>query len=156
MWFFSAYASEQGQNAGVTQLIVHWLGDRLRVPLTATITLEHLVDVFVIGTASVIVFAVTLAQSHTCRSRYTRTFRRDSLDLNPSFSLVYNHLLSMGTCVIGPVAVSQGITWSRSGRCNGMVFTATVLHGYFFNSLQDVPIDWTPYYRLVYWPVMVA
>ena len=56
--YFAAYASEQGQNAGVTLQIVHWLGDLLRLPLTKTITIEHLVDVVVIGTASVLVFAL--------------------------------------------------------------------------------------------------
>ena len=54
--FFAAYASEQAQNAGVTQQIVRWLGDQLRLPLTKTITLEHIVDVFLISTASFIVF----------------------------------------------------------------------------------------------------
>ncbi len=39
--FFAAFASEQGQNAGVTQQIVHWLGDRLHLSLTRTITVSE-------------------------------------------------------------------------------------------------------------------
>jgi hypothetical protein len=35
-------------------------------------------------------------------------------------------------------------------------FNTTVLLSYFFNPAQGVPDDWTIYYRLVYWPVMIA
>ena len=34
--------------------------------------------------------------------------------------------------------------------------TTTVLLSYFFHSVQGVPLDWTMYDRLVYWPAMVA
>src|SRR6266487_123037 len=148
--YFAAYASEQGQNAGVTQQIVHWLGDRLRLPLTKTIMLEHLVDVFVIGAASVIVFALRA---------------RNCLSMEAAVLLLFGVVLSISshvfpwytTTLLLWVPVLVGPLWTRvglSGRSLAIIavwyFTVTSLLGYFFNS------DWTLYYRLVYTPVMIA
>ena len=154
--FFAAYASEQGQNAGVTQQIVHWLGDQLRLPLAKTITLEHLVDVFVIGTVSVIVFVL--------RWRNRISIEAGTLILFGVILSVSSHVFPWYTTILllwvpvllvpfrsHKVLIGQGLAiiavW---------YFTTTVLLSYFFNPVQGVPNDWTLYYRLVYWPVMVA
>ncbi len=148
--FFAAYASEQGQNAGVTQQIVHWFGDRLRLPLTQIITLEHLVDVLVIGTASLIVFIL--------RWRNRISIAASTLILFGVILAISSHVFPWyATALLLWVPVLLVPFWSSSSLvAQGLsiiavwYFATTVLLSYFFNS------DWTPYYRIVYWPVMVA
>src|SRR6266516_4849645 len=155
--FFAAYASEQGQNAGVTQQIVHWLGDRLLLPLTKIIMLEHLVDVSVIGATSVIVFALRW---------------RNRLSVEAGALLLFGVILSISshvfpwytTILLLWVPVLIGSFWSHTGLVGrGLAviavwyFTTTALLSYFFNpGPGNSFIDWTMYYRLVYMPVMVA
>ena len=154
--FFAAYASEQGQNAGVTQQIVHWLGDRLHLPLAKTITLEHLVDVFVIGTVSVTVFVL--------RWRNRISIAAGSLILFGVILSISSHVFPWYTTILllwvplllvplrsHAVPAGQGLAiiavW---------YFTTAALLSYFFNPVEGVLNDWTLYYRLVYWPVIVA
>ena len=154
--FFAAYASEQGQNAGVTQQIVHWLGDRLRLPLAKTITLEHLVDVLVIGTISVIVFVL--------RWRNRIRIEAGTLILFGAILSISSHVFPWYTTILllwVPVLLVP--FWSHTGQIGqGLAiiaiwyFTTAALLSYFFNPVQGVPNDWTLYYRLVYWPVIVA
>src|SRR6266699_3946357 len=155
--FFAAYASEQGQNAGVTQQIVHWLGDRLRLPLIKTITLEHLVDVSVIGATSVIVFAL--------RWRNRISVEAGALLLFGVILSISSHVFPWYTTILLLwVPVLVGSFWSHTrivGRGLAVIavwyFTTTALLSYFFNPGPGNPsIDWTIYYRLVYIPVMVA
>lgn len=154
--FFAAYASEQGQNAGVIQQIVLWLGDRLRMPLTKTISFEHLVDVFVIGTTSVIIFAL--------RWRNRIGIEASTLILFGVILSISSHVFPWYTTILLlwlPVLLVP--FWSHTGLIGqGLAviavwyFTTMVLVSYFFNPAQGVPNDWTVYYRLVYWPVMIA
>ncbi|HKF37422.1 MAG TPA: glycosyltransferase 87 family protein [Ktedonobacteraceae bacterium] len=148
--YFATYASEQGQNAGVTQQIVHWLGDQLHIRISTTITLEHIVDVLLVSTVSLIVFVMRL------RGRISR---------EAGVFLLYGVVLSISshvfpwytTTLLLWVPVFIGPLWTRmrlSGRSLAAMavwyFTATSLLGYFFQA------DWTLYYRLVYTPVMIA
>ena len=154
--FFAAYASEQGQNAGVTQQIVQWLGDRLHLPLTKTITLEHLVDVVVIGTASVIVFAL--------RWRNRIRIEAGTLILFGAILSISSHVFPWyTTTLLLWVPVLLVPFWSNARLvAQGLAiiavwyFTTTALLSYFFNSVPGIPTDWTAYYRIVYWPCMVA
>jgi hypothetical protein len=154
--FFAAYASEQGQNAGVTQQIVLWLGDRLRMPLTKTISFEHLVDVFMIGFASVIVYAL--------RWRNRISVEAGTLILFAVILSISSHVFPWYTTILllwVPMLLVP--FWSNTGLVGqGLAviavwyFTTTVLLSYFFNPVSGIPDDWTIYYRLVYWPVMIA
>jgi Glycosyltransferase family 87 len=154
--FFAAYASEQGQNAGVTQQVVHWLGDRFRLSFTKTIELEHLVDVFLLGTASVIVFVL--------RWRNRISIEAGTLILFGVVLCISSHVFPWYTTILllwVPVLLVP--FWSNTGLVGqGLAiiavwyFTTTVLLSYFFNPAQGVPDDWTMYYRFVYWPVMIA
>ena len=154
--FFAAYASEQGQNAGVTQQIVHWLGDRLRLPVTKTITLEHFVDVLVIGIASVIVFAL--------RWRNRISIEAGTLMLFGVILSISSHVFPWYTAILllwvpvllVPLLSHKGLIGQSLAIIAVWYFTTTVLLSYFFNPVQGIPNDWTLYYRLVYWPVMVA
>ena len=154
--FFAAYASEQGQNAGVTQQVVHWLGDRFRLPLAKTIELEHLVDVFLLVTASVIVFVL--------RWRNRISVEAGTLILFGVILSISSHVFPWYTTILllwVPVLLVP--FWSNTelvGQGLAVIavwyFTTTALLSYFFNPVPGIPNDWTAYYRLVYWPVMVA
>jgi hypothetical protein len=54
--FFSTYASEQGQNAGVIQLLVAWFGQQLHLALTTTVAQEHLVAFLLLTGVSLVIF----------------------------------------------------------------------------------------------------
>ncbi len=148
--YFATYASEQSQNAGVTQQIVHWLGDQLHIRISTTITLEHIVDLLLVSAVSLIVFVMRL---------------RRRISMEAGVLLLYGVVLSISshvfpwytTTLLLWVPVLVGPLWTRvglSGRNLAVIavwyFTVTSLLGYFFNS------DWTLYYRLVYTPVMIA
>jgi hypothetical protein len=154
--FNAAYASEQGQNAGVTQQIVQWLGDRLRASLTTTITLEHLVDVVVIGTASVIVFALRWGNRISIESGILVLFGVMLSISSHVFPWYTTILLLWVPVLLVPLRSHRGLLGQGLAVVTIWYFTTTVLLGYFFNSVQGVPIDWTPDYRIVYWPVMIA
>lgn len=155
--YFATYASEQGQNAGVTQQIVHWLGDQLRLPIMKTITLEHIVDFLLIGVVCLVVFVLRV---------------HNRLSMETTILLLYGVVLSISshvfpwytTTLLLWVPVLAGPLWTgvgRSGRSLAIMavwyFTITSLLGYFFNPGPSNPFpDWTPYYRLVYTPVMIA
>jgi len=148
--YFATYASQQGQNAGVTQQIVHWLGDQLHIRISTTITLEHIVDLLLVSAVSLIVFVMRL---------------RRRISIEAGLLLLYGVVLSISshvfpwytTTLLLWMPVLVGPLWTRvglSGRSLAIIavwyFTVTSLLGYFFNS------DWTPYYRLVYTPVIIA
>jgi len=148
--YFATYADQQGQNAGVTQQIVHWLGDQLHIPISTTIILEHIVDALLVSAVSLIVFIMRLHKH---------------ISIEAGVLLLYGVVLSISshvfpwytTTLLLWVPVFVGPLWTRvglSGRNLAAIavwyFTVTSLLGYFFNS------DWTLYYRLVYTPVMIA
>ena len=137
--FFAAYASEQGQNAGVTQQIVHWLGNRSHLPLSKTIWLEHVVDVFAIGATSVIVFVL--------RWRNNITVEAGALILFGVVLSISSHVFPWYTTILllwVPVLLVP--FWSNTGlvgRGLGIIavwyFTKTVLLRYFINPGPGIP-----------------
>ena len=155
--YFATYASEQGQNAGVTQQIVHWLGDQLRLPIMTTITLEHIVDFLLLGVAFLVVFVLRV---------------RNYLSIEAAVLLLFGVVLSISshvfpwytTTLLLWVPVLVGPLWTRMGPGGRSLaisavwyFTTTSLLGYFFNPGPGNPSpDWTLYYRLTYTPVMIA
>ncbi len=155
--YFATYASEQGRNAGVTQQMVHWLGDQLHLPIMKTITLEHIIDFLLLGVASLVVF---LLRARNC------------LSMEAAVLLLFGVVLSISshvfpwytTTLLLWVPVLVGPLWTRTGPGGKSLaiiavwyFTPTSLLGYFFDSGPSNPLpDWTPYYRLVYTPVMIA
>jgi hypothetical protein len=155
--FFAAYASEQGQNAGVTQQIVHWMGDRLRLSLPMTITLEHMVDIILIGTVSVIIFMLRWRNSISIEAGTLVLFGVILSISSHVFPWYTTTLLLWIPLFVGPLWIRTGVTGRGLAILAVWYFTTTVLLGYFFNAGTDNPfIDWTLYYRLVYMPVMVA
>ena len=150
--FFATYASEQGENAGVVQQIVHWLGDQFRMSLTTTIRLEHITDLLLVGTVSLVVFVLRL---------------RNRIGIEAAVLLLYGVVLSISSHVfpwytttlllwvpilVGPVLIRGGLSGRGLAILAIWYFTTTSLIGYF----SGVSADWTGYYRSVYTPVMIV
>jgi hypothetical protein len=154
--FFATYASEQGQNAGVTQQIVHWLGDQLRLSLTKTITLEHIVDVLLISTASLIVFVLRWRNRISIEAGTLLLFGVILSISSHVFPWYTTTLLLWIPLLVGPFWIRTGLAGRGLAVIAVWYFTTAVLLSYFYNSAPGISPDWTSYYRLVYMPVMVA
>ena len=154
--FFAAYASEQAQNAGVTQQIVDWLGDQLHLSLTKTVTLEHIVDVFLISTASLIVFALRWRNRISIEAGTLLLFGVILSISSHVFPWYATTLLLWIPLLVGPFWIRTGLAGRSLAVIAVWYFTTAVLLSYFFNSAPGISPDWTADYRLVYMPVMVA
>ncbi len=161
--YFTTYTNEQGQNAGVTQQFVFWLGNQLHLPLTKIITLEHVVGLILISIVSCIVFVQRWRNRISIEAG---TFLLFAVVLSISSHVFpwYATILLLWVPVLlphpGPLHEMEraGV---RPGRQLAVIaawyFTTTVLLGYFFNPGPANPSpDWSVYYALVYKPVMVA
>ena len=155
--YFATYASEQGQNAGVTQQVVQWLGARLHLYSSKTIEIEHIVAFLLIAGLSLVVFVLRL---------------RNRMSIETAVLLLFGAVLSVSshvfpwytTTLLLWIPVLLGPLWTR-GRPVGKglaiaatwYFTCVSLISYFFNPGPSNPLpDWTGYYWIVYTPVMVV
>jgi hypothetical protein len=155
--FIVTYASEQGQNAGVTQQIVHWLGNQLRLPLMKTITLEHIVDLLLISAASLIVFILRWRNRISVEAGTLLLFGVILSISSHVFPWYTTILLLWVPVLVGPFWIHTGLFGRGLAVIAAWYFTTTVLLSYFFNSAPgNLSLDWTVYYRLVYVPVIVA
>jgi hypothetical protein len=155
--YFATYASEQGENAGVVQQFVHWLGNHYHLALMNTISLEHSIDFLLVCAVSLSVFVLRL---------YNRIGRETAV------LLLFGVILSISshvfpwytTTLLLWVPVLLGPLWQHKrpiGRGLAIIatwyFTLTSIFGYFFKGVAGLPVpDWTPYYNLVYWPVVIT
>ena len=53
--FFLTYASEQGNNSGIVQVLMRWIGSRLGFSLSTTVRLEYIVDLVIVGAVSMVI-----------------------------------------------------------------------------------------------------
>src|SRR5262249_750835 len=60
--FFFTYAAEQGSNAGGIQQVVRWISFQLHLTMTTTILLERIVDLFLLGSISLVVLLLRLRE----------------------------------------------------------------------------------------------
>jgi hypothetical protein len=148
--FFSTYASEQGENAGVVQLVTFWIAQAFGLKLATTVGVEHVVDLVVVGTVSMVI---------------QRLGERISMETATVLLIgmvfaISSHVFPWYTTVLLPwIAMLVGPLW-RGGRLSGKglavamawYFTFTVLYGYY---LRD-SLVWASYYALVYDAVLVG
>lgn len=150
--FFAAYASEQGGNEGVIQLVMQWLSSLLRLNLSTTLFFEHIVDLIVVCIVSLVVFVLRL------RDRIS--MEAATLVLIGVVLSISSHVFPWYTATLLPwVAVLVGPLWTRKGLhgkgiaiAMAWYFTCVSLIGYFFAFTSD----WHVYYELAYAVVMVG
>jgi len=145
--YFTIYASEQGQNAGVTQLLVQWLGGRSHIPLTTIIMIEHVVDVVLVSVVSLVVLILR---------------QRDRITIEAGVLVLFGVVLSISSHVFPwytttlllwvPLLLRKGSIGTNLAIVAIWYFSCTSILSYFFNAAPN----WTLYYRLVYDPVILV
>lgn len=155
--YFASYASEQGQNAGVTQQVVLWLGLRLHWHGPTIIEIEHIVTFLLIAGLSSVVFVLRLRKRMSIE---TAVFLLFGVVLSVSshvFPWYTTTLLLWIPVLLGPLWTRNGLVGSGLAIAATWYFTCVSLLGYFFNPGPINPSpDWTVYYQVVYTPVVVA
>jgi hypothetical protein len=155
--YFATYASQQGENAGVVQQFVSWLGARYHLTLMNTISLEHLIDFIFVCAVSLPVFVLRL---YNRISRETAVLLLFGVILSISshvFPWYTTTLLLWVPILIGPLWRHKGLVGRGLVIIGVWYFTLTSIFGYFIKGVPGHPIaDWTPYYNFVYWPVVIT
>jgi hypothetical protein len=140
--FFSAYASEQGQNAGLVQHLVGTLGMQAHLSLAWIVTWEHGVALLLLVCASV---AILIARA------------RQRLSIEAGTLILFSLVLSVSSHVF-PWYVTTLLPWivlllPRRGSASRSALIARVLVlgalGLFtFISVVGYLVDWPTYYLL--------
>ncbi len=167
--YFSTYANEQGQNAGVINLAIQWLGSQLHLNLPRVLVLEHISEVLSICAASLVVFALRM------RERISREMA--SLIIFGVILAISSHVFPWYTPILllwVPALLTP--VWSRhgsgakggksilkelSGKGLAIVaawyFTCASLLSYFPAPGASGPLaSWEAYYQFVYKPLVVV
>ena len=155
--YFATYASEQGENAGVVQQFLRWLGAHYHLTLMNIISLEHIIDFLLVCAVSLPVFVLRLRNRISGETAVLLLFGVILSISSHVFPWYTTTLLLWVPLLIGPLWKRQG----PAGRGLAVIvvwyFTLTSIFGYFFKGVPGRPVpDWTPYYNLVYWPVVLA
>jgi Glycosyltransferase family 87 len=150
--YLLTHANQQGQNAGVTQQVVHWLAAHRRMDLASTITLEHVVALLLVITASLVVFGLRVDNHISTEAAVLVLYGVVLLISSHVFPWYTPTLLLWIPVLVGPL-------WSRAGLSgSGLAILATWYFPLasatsYFAGLSG---DWSGYYRGVYTPVMLA
>ena len=141
--FFSTYANEQGQNAGLVQHIVSSLGVWQHWPLTQIILWEHGVALVLLGGAAL---AILVARAQERMSIETGTL------------ILFGLVLSVSSHVF-PWYVSTLLPWivlllpARGSVRRSALIARTLALGalwiFTFTSVMGYVVDWSSYYLLV-------
>ena len=143
--YLSGYASEQGGNAGVVQLLTYSISQHFHFTLAETILQEHIVDVIVICGTSLVVLVLRL---------WKVSMEVTTLLMIGAILAISSHVFPWyATAFLPWIAMLIGPLWTRrhlSGKGLAILtvwyFTTASLSGYFFSNTRD----WHAYYVFVY------
>ncbi|TMC89573.1 MAG: DUF2029 domain-containing protein [Chloroflexi bacterium] len=143
--YLSGYASEQGGNAGVVQLLTYSISQHFHFTLAETILQEHIVDVIVIFGTSLVVLVLRL---------WKVSMEVTTLLMIGAILAISSHVFPWyATAFLPWIAMLIGPLWTRrhlSGKGLAILtvwyFTTASLSGYFFSNTRD----WHVYYVFVY------
>ena len=154
--YFTIYGNEQGENAGIVQLVMQWASYAYRWNLQTLVAREHLVSLLFILTVSLVVFVLRLRQRMSMAMAALLLFVA-ILAISPHVFPWYTTVLLMW------IPLLMGPLW-KEGRLIGRAlavgavwyFVSVSILEYFYTSGPHhyVP-DWTPYYEIAYWPVAI-
>ncbi|GAC1429633.1 MAG: hypothetical protein PVS3B3_33230 [Ktedonobacteraceae bacterium] len=145
--FFSTYATEQRQNAGVVPLAIHWFTyTQLHLKDNITVFVQYVVDALLLG-------AITLLMLFL-RIRNRISMESATLVLIGVVYAVSTHIFPWYTAVlllfvpllIGPLWAGKGLHGEGIAIAGVWYFVCTSLTAYYFRS----SLDWTLYYIFVY------
>ncbi len=156
--YFSTYFSEQGQNAGVVQLLIDWVGTQLHQHSQWKIPVEHVVALLLMSIVLLTVFIQRLRQR---MSRETATLIIFGAILSVSshvFPWYLPILLIFVPLLLRPLR-SKGRWSADAGKSLAMLgvwyFIVTSIISYYTGTGGLFSI-WDSYYNAVYLPLMAA
>lgn len=126
--FFSSYASENTTNSGPVPQVIHWAWNHylLGLQLATIISLEHIVDLVVVGTVSLVVLALRLRE-HISMEAATVLLIGTTFAISPHiFPWYTTALLPWIAMLVGPLWVGK--------RLNGKGLAAAVAWYFTFGS----------------------
>jgi len=145
--FFSTYATEQRQNAGVVPLVVHFFTyEMLHLKDAVTVLVQYAVDALLVG--PLVLFICFL------RLRERISMEAATLVLIGGVYAISTHIFPWYTSVlllfvpllIGPLWTHKGLQGKGIAIVGVWYFVCTSLTAYYFRST----LDWTLYYVFVY------
>jgi hypothetical protein len=146
--FLSAYADQHPTNQGIVPLALLWIGSIFHISLRTSFQLEHILDVLIAGSVSLLVLYL--------RQRERISMEAGYLILIGMIFSISSHVFSWYTTAMLPwVALLIGQLWQRHYGIHStslaaiMVwyFASLSLISYFFNGSGD----WRIYYALIYY-----
>jgi hypothetical protein len=150
--FFSTYASEQGENAGVVQLVTFRIAQAFGLKLATTVGVEHVVDLVVVGTVSIVIQRLGERMSmETATALLIGTVFAISSHVFPWYTTA---LLPWAAVLVGPLWTRKGLSGKGLAIAATWYFTSTSLLSYFFFSLSGW--IYNGYYALVYGVVIAG
>ena len=145
--FFSTYATEQRQNAGVVPLVVHFFTyNLLHLPDRITVLAQYAVDALLVGPILLLVFFLRLRERISMEVAaliLIGIVYAVSTHIFPWYTTV---LLLFVPLLIGPLWTRKGLSGKGIAIAGVWYFVCTSLTAYFFRST----LDWTLYYIFVY------
>jgi len=154
--YFTIYSDQQGENAGIVQLLMQWAGYAYRWNLQTVIAREHVVSVLFVIAVSLVVFVLRLRQRMSMAMAALLLFVA-ILAISPHVFPWYTTVLLMWVpLLIGPLWTGHRFI-GKSLVVGAVWYLVCVsLLQYFYTSGPHhyVP-DWTSYYQIAYWPAAV-
>ncbi len=154
--YFTNYSNEQGENAGIVQLVMQWVSSANTWNRQALLARERLVSPLFIISVSLLVFVLRLRQRMSMAMAALLLFVA-ILAISPHVFPWYTPFLLMWIpLVIGPLWKGRKLIGSALAVSVVWYFVSISILQYFYTSgpRHYVP-DWTTYYEIVYWPVAV-
>ena len=147
--FFSTYASEQGQNAGIIQLLVFQFGHTRGLPLATIVTQEHIVALVLLAGASLLVFL--LRQSERI------SLAAGTLILFGLILAVSSHVFPWYTPTLLPwIALLLPARGQRRPLLSTIARSLALVASWIFVGISVtgyILTDWLIYYRIAYDPL---
>lgn len=153
--YFTTYFGEQGQNAGVVQLLVDWVGNQLHQHSQWKVPVEHVVALLLMAAVSLIVLVQRLRER---LSRETATLIVFGAILSVSSHVFPWYLPILLICVpllLRPLWSSRGLNGEAVAIIAVWYFIAASVISYYIGTGGLFSI-WDSYYNTVYLPLIVA
>ena len=145
--FFSTYATEQRQNAGVVPLIVHFFTyTLLHLKDRITVLAQYAVDALFVGPITLLIFFLRIQKRISMEAAtlvLIGTIYAVSTHIFPWYTAV---LLLFVPLLLGPLWMHKELHGKGIAIAGVWYFVCTSLTAYFFRST----LDWTLYYVFVY------
>ena len=154
--YFTIYGNEQGENAGIVQLVMQWASYANKWNLQALVAREHLISLLFIISVSLVVFVLRLRQRMSMAMAALLLFVA-ILAISPHVFPWYTTVLLMWIpLLIGPLWKGRRLIGSALAVSVVWYVVSVSILQYFYTSGPHhyVPV-WTSYYEIAYWPVAI-